>query len=378
MISPALAIAGVALIFYVLIPGVGAFGVRRRWRLFRKRIIEASLRVPVTYRLVRSLPRVAAAKGSPARFVGALESIQGEHTAWVRGEDLTIAVDMSDSDVYLVAGSEPDRPTAPPTRTTWARVGSLPEGVKILVSGRLDTSEAHPVIRSDGIEPVLAVFYDGAERSLLRRSTWSGRQLNEYWNSVTPGALAGGSFALIILAYVLFQQPLSPVFGRLAIGLASVPVLPLLPPGVALFYLYRVGWRRGRRLRAHRDVLRLPLRYFGGDERCTELPTGEQYCRRELAFSAVGELVSRGLIVISPPVGRPSAWCTLFGRPGGEELVQAGDPLCEWVAVKGDPEEAAAGCQRRARWYEIGSLIVLAAGLFANFALLMVLLGYLI
>ena len=38
-----LAALGTALLFFALIPGVGAFGVRWQWRLFRRRMLEASL-----------------------------------------------------------------------------------------------------------------------------------------------------------------------------------------------------------------------------------------------------------------------------------------------------------------------------------------------
>ena len=51
------------------------------------------------------------------------------------------------------------------------------------------------------------------------------------------------------------------------LSLAAAPVAPFLPPGVALYYLYRYFWKMARRLRAERDLLRLPLRYFPGSGR---------------------------------------------------------------------------------------------------------------
>ena len=375
--SPLTAILAVAAVFYLAIPGIGAFGVRHRWRRFRRRVIQASLLTPVTYASVRESGSLGLGQ-TDVRFHGTLESIQGEHTAWVRNRDITIAVDMASSDVYLLAHSEDDRPETPPLRASWSRVGSLPEGMKVLVAGRLDTSGPHATLRSAGGEPVLAVFYDGPESSLVRRCIWSGRQLNEFWNSVTPGALAGGTFALIVLAYFLMRQPMPPVYARFALGLAAVPVLPLLPPGVALFYLYRLSWRRGRTLRAHRDVLMLPLRYLEPGTMRGRLPTGELYVRQDLAPEIVARLDPDRLTTILPPFGALSDRCAVFGRASVAELAPPDDPLCEWIAVRGDPEKASRACRRRARGYEIASAVILGAGLLANFALVMIVIGELL
>lgn len=367
MISPLAAILLAGLVFFVVVPGIGAFGVRHRWRRFRRRVVEASLLRHASYATVHGRGR---AEG-PVRFLGTLEGIQGEHLMWVRGNDITLAVDMSRSDVYLVAQHETERPEAPPARTSWSRLGSLPEGVKVLVSGELVSTGSHPTVRPPANEPLLAVFYDGPERTLVRRCVWSGRQLNEYWNSVTPGSLAAGTFILIIVAYLLLRQPLSVSFARLAVGLASAPVLPLLPPGVALFYLYRRAWRRGRIMRAHRDVLLLPLRYFADEEPCADLPSGELVCRRGVS----GEHLPHGVSRVETPIEpRPTRY-TLFGRPRGDDLIAPTDPLFEWVAVLGDPIVESARCERRARRLELVSMVVLFAGLFVNFVVVMLVLG---
>jgi hypothetical protein len=378
MISPLVPVLTVALVFYVVIPGIGAFGVRRRWRRFRSRVTHASLLPPVTYASVRARDAEASGGGVNARFVGTLESIQGDHTVWVRGDQLTIAVDMGRADVYMVAGTEGEQPDSPPTRTTWSRVGSLPEGVKVLVSGRLDTTGQHPTIRAENGDPVLAVFFDGPSTTLVRRCVWSGRQVNEYWNSVTPGALAGGTFALIILAYLLLRQPLFIAHARIAIALAAVPILPLLPPGVAMFYLYRVAWRRGRILRAHRDVLRLPLRYFTADEQCTRLPDDELYCRESVVLADLESGDRGGLVVIASPVGPPPPSVVVFGHPAADGIEAPRDGLCEWVAVRGDPERESDICQRRARRFEVGSGVILGAGMVINFLIVVILLARLV
>jgi len=393
VISPVVAILVTAACFYLLIPGIGAFGVRHRWRRFRRRVIAASLLPPVTYASVRLSTeerRTEVPDRANARFLGTLESIQGEDTAWIRNSEITVAVDMSHSDIYMVSQSDTDQRETPPTRTSWSRIGSLPEGVKVFASGRLDTSGPHPTIRPTAGEPVLVVFYDGAESTLVRHCIWSGRQLNEYWNSVTPGALAGGVFALTVLTYFLLRQPLSVGYARLAIVLAAGPVLPLLPPGIVLFYLYRRVWRRGRILRAHRDVLLVPLRHFDDDEPCTTLPSAELYCREETAVESLEASFAGGLTLLEAPADalklakpvdrRDDDWsrCTVFGHPGAGGLVRPADSLAEWIAVRGDPETASLLCQRRARRFELLSALILAGGLAVNFLLVVIVLGLVI
>ena len=204
---------------------------------------------------------------------------------------------------------------------------------------------------------------------------------------MTPGALAGGTLALIVLAYFLLRQPLAVGFARFAIGLAAVPVLPLLPPGIVFFYLYRRSWRRGRLLRAHRDVLMAPLRYFAGDEPCVSLPTGELYCREEWRLDALTQAFADGMAFIEPTIDAgPTRWTrrrrrstsgkagtgTVFGHPGSDWPVRPSDTLAEWIAVRGDPVVASAECQRQARRYELASAVILGGGLLVNFVLVLI------
>jgi hypothetical protein len=60
-----------------------------------------------------------------------------------------------------------------------------------------------------------------------------------------------------------------------------LPLLIFIPPGILLFFLFRRLWKRGRILRAERDLLQLPLRYFDSvqDRNTVEspLPDGETF-----------------------------------------------------------------------------------------------------
>ena len=365
--SPLASILLIAVLFYLVVPGIGAFSVRRQWRLFRRRIEEASIRPLLDYarlhRRAGSGP-FPVASGDAVRFLGALESIQGETTIWVRGRNLTLAVHMSGMEVYGASGSD-EQPDQPPMRTSWARIGSLPEGVRVLVSGRLDVDGPHPVIRAAADELALVVFFDGAESSLVRRCIWSGRQLNEYWNQLTSGSLAGGTLALVILAYILVRLPVERSHAQIALTLASVPLTTMLPPGVALFLVYRWSWRHARVLRAHRDIVSLPLRYLESGH----LPDGTPYVAREVDPDTASRLVEEGAVRLDPPLATSGGRLTAFGTPTDGAVTAMSDPLAEVFIVPGDPHRLSERCQRVARRYELFSALVFGIGVAVNLLL---------
>ncbi len=372
---PVVIVVAIALLFFLVIPGIGAVGVRRRWQLFRERVRLASQAAPVTYAALHARVGIAATKRVCA--VGRLESIQGKSTLWVRGDSSSIAVDMTKSAVYIVSQRSEVAPNEPPLRTTWSRIGSLPEGAQVLVSGSLDTSEPHPMIRAAENDRVLAVFFDGPVETLTRACIWSGRQMNEYWNSVTPSSLAAGALALLVVSYVLLQGPPLRGVAQLAITLSALPVLPLLPPGVVPFYVYRVFWRRARSLRAFRDVLRLPLRFVQEAGQCVDLPNGGVYCCEEIDQAHFARLKNAGHHAIEPPLKQVDHAYYLFAKraeiPDGPV-----DPLVENYVTIGKPALQAERCQSRARTYEFFALGVFLLGLLVNSILALILLGLLL
>jgi len=374
---PIASIILIALIFFVGIPGIGAFSVRSRWRRFRRRVEEASLRPLLTYRVMRQ-GRNDGFSGATYRFFGALEAIQSDQALWLRGGDVTVAADMSSSEIYVLPRDTGELPDDPPVRTTWTRLGSLAEGARVFVAGQVRMEGTHAVICGDASNPLLVVLYDGSERTLLRRCIWSGRQLNEYWNQLTPGALAGGTLALITIAYVLLRSPSGRLPAIVSLTLASLPMLPLLPPGVGLFFAYRWSWRRGRALRAHRDILRVPLRHLQGTSDPGVLPDGEPYEMRYLTQEDAKVLEEIGGQIIRPPIALDMSGFAAFGSPGTEGLELPPDPMTEIAIVPGNPTELSRRCQQQARAFELASAAILGMGLLFNLAGVFVVLQYVI
>jgi hypothetical protein len=363
---------GTALLFFALIPGAGAFSVRRQWRVFRRRMREASLAPFLHY------ADLAGAEGSRGEFrvFGELEAIQGRDRIWINTGEFTVEADLSGVRVYLLpslsgaAGGMDALPDEEPAVAPWSRVFSLPSGMRLFVGGSLFLEEGRGVFRSGPRAPLLMVFYDGERESILKRAIWGGRKKNEYWNQFTPLSLLTGFFCLALLAYVSLRSSQVGLPGLLVLSLALAPVAPFLPPGVALYYLYRYFWKMARRLRAERDLLRLPLRYFpdeeGGAEKTARLPTGESYLMsREGSLAVEGEPETRRCASVPEAA---ESW--LFGvvqeSSGRSILRRPTDPMAELLRIPGDPAALAGRCDWTARWYELAAAACFGIGLGVN------------
>ena len=386
MNSPALLLTalGTALLFFALVPGAGAFGVRRQWRVFRRRMQEASLAPFLRYSDLSG----ATGRRGDFRVFGELEAIQGRDRIWINTGQFTVEADLSGVRLYLLPslsgeGSGMDAlPDEEPAVALWSRVSSLPSGLRLFVGGSLFLEEGRGVFRSSPRAPLLVVCYDGERESILKRAIWGGRKKNEYWNPYTLPSLLTGFLCLALLAYLTLRSSPAGLPGLAVLSLAAAPVALFLPPGVLLYYLYRYLWKLARRLRAERDLLRLPLRYFpagaASGERTALLPTGEQYrmCRE-------GELEVEGEPEVRKCARMPDgAESWLFGAvedPQGRSVLRRpADPMAELLRVPGDPAELAGRCGRAARWYELGAAACFGAGLGVNLFLVLLLLARLL
>jgi hypothetical protein len=283
-------------------------------------------------------------------------------------------------------------PDEEPSMVPWDRIYSLPAGTQVYVEGALFSEDGQAMFRTRSREPLLAVIYDGERRTILQRAIWSGRQKNEYWNQFTLAALLTGSFLLLLLAYLFLRVRGSGLPALTALSLAAFPIAALLPPGVLFYFLYRHFWKRARLLRAERDLLRLPLRYFQAPgeeaqqdtappaearELSARLPTDERYVRtRESRWLVEGALAIRGSRLIERAARRNQP-CWLFGtvdeRAELPSLRTPEDPMAELVLVLGDPEDLAGTSSRTARMYELISAGLFFAAVSLNLLLLLAL-----
>jgi hypothetical protein len=251
---PLLIVILLAAVFYLLIPIFGAFVVRHQWRTFRA-LLNRGWNLPaLPYGITSGLYHTH----------GSLESVQGDNMLWLRSAAGSVGVNVERTAMYILPGSRsygengavpaPKEPNVTPRVVTWKHLFALAEGTHFFVAGTVQEYQGAPMFSVSGKQHPLVVLYDCPESAVLRRGTWTGRQRNEYWNSLTPLSLIAGVFANLVL--LVFVFPDSRLASLQAFTAAVLPLMPLMPPGVVGYYFYRRIWRRARRCRAISDVLR--------------------------------------------------------------------------------------------------------------------------
>jgi hypothetical protein len=253
---------------------LGAVFARSRWRNFRKTVIASSKYPEISYKDLHS-------RGEPSAdryyFLGVLEAIQEDDVIWLRNGEVALSADMKGQKVFLMPSQTASGEAAEagddvsllseetPRIVAWEKVRSLPEGIQVLVAGQLHIKRGKGVFRAGKKKDLFVMFYDGDNASLLKRAVWHGRQRNEYWNLFTGASLGAGFLTGMILSYFFLSTPVSRMPAVLSVIMSLVPLIPVLPPGLVFFVCYRKLWRRGRFLRAERDILNLPRNRFGED-----------------------------------------------------------------------------------------------------------------
>ncbi|HVP19574.1 MAG TPA: hypothetical protein VMU36_11290 [Spirochaetia bacterium] len=415
-------ILAIALLFYAALPGIGAFRVRGRWRVFRETVREVS-RYPTA--TPHAVGRERNAFIGLSRFFGTLEAIQGEHRIWITNGKFSVAADLRNVHVYLIPEDGGQGEALPAVEDTelrsmpWNRIFSLPEGTPVFVGGALFSEEGRGVFREYGRARLLVVIHDCPRESIVESAIRGGRQRNEYMNPFTLPSVAIGSLTLILLAYSLLAAPEARILALVALTAGLAPVSPFLPPGFPLYFAYRRYWKKARLMRVQRDIIHLPMRYFaaatddGGIRRTTLLPDREPYIMIRAKMRARGPepssptesfpesdslLTSDGLAVSLPSDIRridvelpPRA--ARAGLGSAEELVVFGayrqegetfvvskpeDPMAEHVLLPGDPESISAVSRRVARMYTAVSVLFIILNAAINIPLMFVLLSFLI
>jgi hypothetical protein len=266
------------------------------------------------------------------------------------------------------------------------------------------------VFRSRGRDRLLVVIHDCPRESIVRMATWSGRHRNEYANAFTLPSLVTGSLSLAALAYTLLASAGGRLAAVAAITVALGPVVPFLPPAVPMYFAYRRAWKRARLMRAQRDLVRLPLRYFpppDGDglaparaQRAVLLPDREPYMMARGTLrggepASIAATTTGGGTRVELPPGIECLALELprridAGGHGGEESVAFGsyaeegdafrlrapeDPMAPLILVPGDPHVLAEAFSREARRLEVVSALLIGLNVAVNAALVFFLLA---
>ena len=338
----------ISLTFYIIIPLSGAFLVRSRWRVFRRNL-QHSLFCSGDIRL----PEEDGSLGC-RRILAELEALEGNDLIWVRSsENRSITVEMRNGSVYFMPPLSMKEklyphllpvplPAASLENVPWRDVFTLQEGTRMYICGELFYSDGRYTFRSGPDAPLMVLVYNEDPLHLVSRAVWCGRQSNEFWNFMTPGALFSGILLLLILSVYLIQNSGNYLLQFFCSSMALLPALVFLPPGVFLFNLYRRFWDTARRYRSERDLIRLPVNPAGEDSPVSDTSSRVFFSRQ------------------------PSAW---DGRAAGsgKEILLAPESPDVVVSYPEDPSVLAAFCQKRAFLFEALSGIVFSIGLMVNY-----------
>jgi hypothetical protein len=278
-----------ALVFYAILPVVGAFAVRKQWRDFRTAVAVASQ----TQGLDDMMP---ISDGDSPRWrciQGDIEAMGGDHELWLRCDNATCVVDMRGAWVYLLTGRAGDDHIE---RRRWSGLPALGSGARAFIAGDVSLRNGRIVIAPAEGGSLLIVLHDGDDSHVVRRAIRAGRHLNEYWNPITQISLALGVMVMSVIVMMVFpdrtQGTMPSLITALTLTLAFAPILPLLPPGVTGFFAYRRFWRQARFCRARRDL-----------ETLDNLPDAQAWSRRARMATAASIASFAGALAVN-------AWLT--------------------------------------------------------------------
>ena len=372
--------------FYLIIPGIGALIVRKRWSEFRKKIIDAAAAPIIDFHKSR--------QGGESqylgifKFFGTLEAIQDKYEIWLRSSNFSVTVDMKNVKIYLIPAfsSLEDKNDIyeknseiiideMPEAVSWEAFHSLSQQTDIMICGPLFIEKGKVIFKNTNRKSITFLIYDGSKESLLRRSIWAGRHRNEFWNIFTPVSLVAGSFSLFIIAYYLFSFPEFKIISRFALSLSLIPIMPLFPPGVVLFFTYRYFWKKARFLRAERDIVKLPFHYFANtnlidDNFCLNIWPEMKYCYKKIENQEQSieiccnkDIKIRKVSILNNNLTEKNLY---YYYKSAEKLP---DPFIEEIIIQGNPGNIIKKCQRKSEIYDYISLLIFSIGMIINFSL---------
>ncbi len=400
MFDPLYAALAAAGVFYLALPVIGAFAVRASWRRFRAAMLGSARLPRLDYIAMEKAP-----EGTRFRVWGGIMALEGNDRVWIRGRSgkdmLSVVLDLAWSHCYSLPADKsparspvsipaPDVSGQPSLRTVpsgydeaeespepfvWRRLPPLSEGTSVFARGILRREAGRAVLGGTRSEPVILVVTGLPESELLQRCVRQGRQPNEYWNRLTPLSFAMGVACMVAILLSFARSVFIPDIFLLTALTAFLPLSPLLPPGLLLFFLYRALWKRARSLRASRDSVRIPCAAFPPGAVRTILPNGQPYARRTCArpdpACAAAGMVLRG--EDEPAIARSmEPGFTCFGVPAEDPdapLAPPSDPMAEYLAVSGRPEDFARRCSFRARAFTLLAGLCLAGAALLNSAI---------
>lgn len=256
----------IAILFYLILPGIGMLSVSDRWRRFRRAILGAGF-CPIYPAENLSAKRY--------RFFGELEAIEGQDIVWLNDGKRRVRVKLKNCPIYNLPGGSFQTGESLIRYSRWQQVGSLSEGVGFFVVGKVGSGEEVPVFEDVEDDNLTVVMHDVKPECFLSQAISLGRKKNPYWNSTTAPSLLLGMLIELLVLVTAIQGLINRNQFLFLTTLVLLPGIILAPPGIFFFFSYRKFWRLGHRYHIEADLLSLVLRY-------SHLPDGRAYEGREV------------------------------------------------------------------------------------------------
>lgn len=266
------------IIFFIFLPGVGAVTLRRRWYNFRELVYR--------YSSVPALEYYNLQPGELFSFNGKLESFKDDDVVWLKGETLSICIDLNKQDIYTLSKRKDQL-----YKSQWDSVSSLVEGTRFYVFGHLEYNRGVPYLVGSGNEDLLVVITDGNE-SIFEMLLKNGRDKNEMWNSYTPYTYITGVLILIILSYFSYRTSFNKTSSFFLLLAAGTPFYFIIPPGLFFYLYYRRLWDISVRWSILRDLKRLKGDYYSSNIMKSKSKSRE---RQSLLFYLLGYLLNMSI-----------------------------------------------------------------------------------
>lgn len=318
------------ILFYGLLPLAGAIIKRRKWAKFRKRVNELRFSPVLDYAEYRKIEDGSGKDqgGCFCHFTGYFESVTGDHTLWIRSNNVTVPVSLKNAKAYILPTENNDTETVPEAQKPEPGKGSVPEirfllswqsepeelgqkstgapgypldkmepgeetleivkwnkispiigKAKVFVGGSLANMDGHPVFVSTKETPLTIVIFYGSDYSLPARAISAGRPHEEYWNALTPYSLIAGALSLIVIAGLFLYRPAFRLTVMISLIATFIPLYPLIPPGLLFTVVFRRLIWKARTLNACGDLVRLrmeddsyPAEYFSLETKAKQRP----------------------------------------------------------------------------------------------------------
>jgi len=389
-----LVICALVLVFFGIVPAIGALLKRYKWHKLRRRFDELRLRPVLNYHSywqeASSLEDVPSKEGGDLfRFIGGFESITDGQTLWIRSDNLTVPVSLENTESYVLPdqksgrSDDDDLVENPPEKFKLGNVSEIIEGARVFAGGSLKYINGRRCFVSSKQNPLIVFIYNGPDHSVPTRIMRSARQRNDYWNSFTPYSLITGVFGLIMMAVAYYARPAFRLTVTVSFMAMFVPLYPFIPPGLLFTLLFqRLTWK-AKILRSYSDLARLPLRFLagrGGKEKSSLLPSGEKYGVLRCS-DLPPEAKSGGIPFLLPEYEKDRTGWFIFGKKdGGQNLpIKAEDPFATFGILPGDPAVLTKKFAKKAYLLEAAAWVFLLAGIALNvffIGMILTLLGF--